>query len=162
MITLSNVISVILKNGGRILKVAQYGAKTADECAPFGDDSSPLKDMVAVYSDTGEIGEPVIIGYLNEKQLAAPGEKRLYSLKSNGDLSFFMWLKNDGSIEIGGNTDNMVRFSPLNTALIAHNNQLKSELTKISLAIAALGGSYAVGNVDMNISNSKIQEIKTI
>lgn len=162
MISLARIIGVVVKGGSRILKVIQYGAKTADEAAPFGDDSSPLADMIAVYADTGEIGDPVIIGYLNEKQLAAPGEKRLYSLKENGDLSFYAWLKNDGTMELGGNTDNLVRFAPLNTGLAAQNTAINAELAKIALAIGALGGAYAPGSVSLNIANSKIVEIKTL
>ncbi len=162
MISLSKILSVAVKGGSRILKVWQFGAKTADEAAPFGDDSSPLKDMVAVYADTGEIGEPVIIGYLNQKQLAASGEKRLYSLKPNGDLSFYTWLKNDGTMELGGKNDNLVRFMPLSSGLTSHNTQVVAELNKIAVAIGALGGSYAPGSVNMNINQSKINEIKTL
>lgn len=162
MISLSQVISVVIKTGSRIVKVMQFGAKTADECAPFGDDSSPLKDMVAVYADTQEIGEPIIIGYLNENQLAAPGEKRFYSLKPNGDLSFYAWLKNDGTMEIGGKTDNMVRFNPLNNGLSNQNTAINAELTKIAVAITALGGTYVPTQISLNIAQSKINEIKTI
>ncbi|MFN0254517.1 hypothetical protein [Pedobacter ureilyticus] len=140
----------------------QFGAKTADESAPFGDDSSPLSNMIAVYADTGEIGEPVIIGYLNEMQLAKPGEKRLYSLKSDGSLSFYAWLHNDGTMELGGKVDNLVRYIPLSTGLAKHNTELSAELAKISLAIGSLGGSYTPGAVTMDVSGSKINEIKTL
>lgn len=162
MISLSKIISSVVKSGSRILKVSQYGAKTADECAPFGDDSSPLKDMIAVYADTGEIGEPVIIGYLNENQLAKPGEKRLYSLNETGELSFYAWLKSDGTMELGGKTDNLVRYKPLDAGLQNHNALINAELAKISIAIGLLGGSYTPVALTIDISQSKITEIKTI
>lgn len=162
MITLSTISGAVVKAGSRILKIFQYGIKTADECAPFGDDSSPLEGMTAIFADTGEIGEPVIIGYMNEKQLAEPGEKRIYSLKATGEISFYAWLKNNGTMELGGTADNLVRYAPLNAGLSSHNTQVVAELNKIAVAIGALGGSYVPGLVGMNVSDSKIIEIKTL
>jgi hypothetical protein len=162
MITLSTISGAFVKAGSRILKVFQYGIKTADECSPFGDDSSPLEGMTAIYAETGEIGEPVIIGYMNERQLAAPGEKRIYSLKDNGDISFYAWLKNDGTMQLGGTADNLVRYAPLNAGLSSHNSQVVAELNKIAVAISSLGGTYVPGLVGMDVSGSKIVEIKTL
>lgn len=162
MITLATIKSAVLNNGQRILKVLQFGAKTADECAPFGDDSNPLANMTAVYADTSESGEPVIIGYINNNQLAAAGEKRLYSLKNDGTVSFYAWLKNDGTMQLGGTVDNLVRFAPLNTALVQQNVLINAELAKISAAIAIAGGSYTPGTVSTDITASKINEIKTL
>lgn len=162
MITTSNIDSTIISDGQRDIKVKQFGAKTADECAPFGDDGNPLKGMVAIYADTSESGDSVIIGYINENQIAAPGEKRFYSLKPDGSLSISVWLKNNGSMEIGGNTDNMVRYAKLNAGLQAAMTKLNAEYTKIQEAITALGGAYVKADVALNISDSKIIEIKTI
>lgn len=162
MISLANVVSAVIKNGTRILKVMQYGAKTADECGPFGDDSSPLKDMVAVYAQTEEIGDPIIIGYINEKQLAQPGEKRFYSLKADGSLATSIWLKNNGTIELAGNMHNLVRFTPLNAGLQATTSQINAELIKIATAITALGGAYIPLSITNDITASKINEIKSI
>jgi hypothetical protein len=164
MIQLTTFKSAVVSAGYRALKVLGYGSAplTADECAPFGDDSNPLKNMIAVYAATDEIGDPVIIGYLNKNQLAAPGEKRIYSLKPDGSLGFYAWLKNDGSMELGGTADNLVRYTPLNTGLTGQDTAINSELAKIALAIGLLGGSYAPGTITTDISGSKINEIKCI
>jgi hypothetical protein len=162
MITLAKVDSTTITDKQREIKVLQFGAKTADECAPFGEDSNPLKDMIAVYAETAEVGEPVIIGYLNENQLAAVGEKRLYSLKPDGSLSFYTWLRNNGTMELGGNAHNLVRYEPLNNALQSLVNKINAELVKIQTGLTAVGGVYAPAPVSVDVSASKINEIKSL
>lgn len=110
----------------RIVKVLRKGksdVQTAMEAAPFGIDSNPLKDMIAVYAPTEEKGKTVIIGYLNKNQLADVGETRLFSTDSDGTLKFYAWLKNDGTMEIGGNDYHMVRYEKLAEAF----NELKQD-----------------------------------
>ncbi len=159
--TISIVKENILKNGRRILKVFEFGAKTGDVVAPFGDDSAPLKDMVAIFGQTSVKGESVVIGYINKNQIAQPGEKRIFSLDSDGNLSFAIHLKGDGTCEIGGNTDNAVRYAELNTALQQQVTDINTELGKISAAIGLLGGSYVVDPIALDASAAKIDEIKT-
>src|SRR5690606_8847873 len=95
-------------------------------------------------------------------QLAAIGELRLYATDGNGQLQTFVWLKNDGTIELGGNTDNAVRYLPLNTALQGQVTDINAELVKIQTAITGLGGAYAHTPVSIDISGAKIEEIKTL
>ena len=107
----------ITKEKTKELKVQQYGVKTVDLVSDFGDDSSPLKDMIALYSDTSETGESVIIGYINKNQIAKPGEKRIFSLKEDGSVATHVYLKEDGSVEIGvDSADYAVRYSKLKEA----------------------------------------------
>lgn len=161
--TTSIVKENIIKDGERSLKVVQYGAKTAEVVSDFGDDSAPLKDMIAIYGPTGESGEAVILGYLNKNQIAQPGEKRIFSLKPDKSLSFALHLKNDGTCEFGGNTDNAVRYTALNTALQAEKDLINTELTKIAAAINALApGSYTPTPITLNLIQAKIDEIKTL
>ena len=37
--------------------------------------------MVAIFAETSNNSEAVIIGYINKNQVAGPGEKRIFSLK---------------------------------------------------------------------------------
>ena len=161
MITLSKVRDFIIENGKRILKVQEYGAKTAKVAANYGDDSQPLKNMTAIYSPTAVNSEPVIIGYINTNQIAQEGEKRIFSQSMNGSISFAIHLKTDGTCEIGGDVDNAVRFSTLEGSLDASNIELNKELVKIQASILALSGSYAYVPVNTDISSSKIEQIKT-
>ena len=161
MITLSKVRDFLIENGKRILKVQEYGAKTAKVAANYGDDSQPLKNMTAIYSPTAVNSEPVIIGYINTNQVAKEGEKRIFSQSLDGSLSFAIHLKTDGSCEIGGNVDNAVRFNALQSSLASSDTLLNAELAKIATAIGSLGGVYTVATVATDISSSKINEIKT-
>ncbi|HMI03736.1 MAG TPA: hypothetical protein VK541_14730 [Pedobacter sp.] len=162
MITYSTVKSTLIEKGTRILKVLQFGAKTADECAPFGDDSNPIANMTAIYAETSTVDEQVIIGYINTKQLAAPGEKRLYSLKNDKSISFYVWLRNNGILELGGDDHNLVRFEPLNQGIAAANGEINTELQKIQTAIIGLGGAYTAGHISTDIDAAKINEIKCL
>ena len=149
----------------RMIKVLRFGksdVQTPHEAAPYGVDSNPIKDMVAVFSETLEKGKPVIVGYLNKNQLAEPGEIRHFSTDSNGNLKFYTWLKSDGTMEIGGNVDNMVRHAKLDLALQQQVNLINTELAKISAAVAVAGGSYVVAPISLDISPAKIDEVKTL
>nr|WP_299067207.1 hypothetical protein [uncultured Allomuricauda sp.] len=161
MITLSKIKAIVLEGKKRILKVEQFGAKTAVEVAPFGEDSSPLKNMTAIYSKTAESGEPIILGYINKNQVSKSGEKRLYSLNSDGSISFYIHLKNDGTLEMGGDSDNLIKYTPLDTALKNQDNLINIELGKIAIAITTLGGMYTPDTINTDISQSKLDNIKT-
>ena len=161
MITLSKVRDFVIENGKRILKVQEYGVKTAKVASNYGDDSQPLKNMTAIYSPTAVNSEPVIIGYINTNQVAKEGEKRIFSQSIDGSISFAIHLKTDGSCEIGGNVDNAVRFNALQSSLASSDTLLNAELAKIATAIGSLGGVYTVATVATDISSSKINEIKT-
>jgi hypothetical protein len=159
--TIAVVKEILIKGAKRFLKVQEYGVKTADVVADFGDDSAPLKDMIAIYSKTAIAGEEIIIGYINSNQIAQPGEKRIFSLMPDGSLSFDIYLRNDGTCEIGGNVDNAVRYLALNTALQLQVQAINAQLTAISLAIAGVGGTYTPAPITLDLTSAKIEEVKT-
>jgi hypothetical protein len=160
MITFSKVAESTLKGGKRVLKVLQFGVKTADESAPFGVDSSPIKDMTAIYADTSNNSESVIIGYISKNQLAEAGETRFYSLDSNGGLKAFVWLKTNGDIELNGNAYSSVRHEPLNSSLTQVKVDINVELAKIAAAISGLGGVYTVAPINLDLTSSKNDTVK--
>lgn len=162
MISTAKVKQWSIEKGKRVLKLLQFGAKTAKVAAPFGDDANPIKDMTAIFAETSVSGEPFVIGYVNTDQLAAVGEKRIYSLKEDGSLSSFIWLKNNGTMEIGGDVDNAVRFNPLKTGISATDSAINAELVKIQTALLSVGGTYVPGIITTDIDGSKIEEIKTL
>ena len=163
MISFSKVRDVIVEKGFRILRVFQYGIKTADVVGPFGEDSSPLENTTAIYCKTSEKGENVVVGYINKNQLTkvSPGEKRIFSLKPDGSESFEIYLKGDGTCEIGGDQFSSIKFEPLEQILTAYNTSLNAELAKIVASIAGVGGTYAVTPLNLDISSSKSKTIKT-
>lgn len=118
--------SEVIDQGRRLVKFLRFGksdVQTALQVAPYGIDSNPVKDMVAIYAPTQQKGETVVIGYINKNQLANVGEFRMFSTDENGTLKFAIYLKNDGTVEIGGNTKNMTRFQELESGF----NELRSD-----------------------------------
>lgn len=161
-----NIISSAFDSAKRrVLKFYRLGksdVRTAYDASPYGFDGNPIKNMRAIYSETGTVGEQVIIGYINKNLLAAPGESRMFSTDDSGNLKMFIWLKKDGTMQLGGAADNAVRYAALNTALQAEKDLINIELTKIQAAITGVGGAYTKADISVNISAAKINEIKTL
>lgn len=171
---LTRVISTELNDlGRRLIKVLRYGksdVQTPLQALPHGIDSNPVKDWLAVYSETTEKGKPVIIGYINPDQLAEVGGTRLYSTDSDGAVQFAIYLRADGTCEVGGDTDNMVRYSELETAF----NELRDDFNNFvnltynlhqhpTAAIGAPSNPTVTGQQSSaDISGAKINEIKTL
>ena len=152
------ISSQIDSTGRRLIKSLGWGADDVQETlnvAPFGDDSCPVKDMVAIYATTSDIGNPVVIGYVNKNQIH---------------------LKNDGTAEFGGNTDFMVRYSELEVGFNALKSDFNSLVTSynshIHITTATVSATAVPGIIaptpstgtpsTADISGSKIDEIKTI
>jgi hypothetical protein len=156
----------------RVIKFLRFGKKdvqTSLQVAPHGIDSNPVKDLIALYADTGEKGKTVLVGYLNKNVLAAVGETRLYSTDADGALQTFIWLKADGTMELGGNTKHLARFEELKSGY----DQLKTDFNNLVTAFNAhmhptagtgppspptVTGTASTASID----SSKIDEIKTL
>lgn len=160
MITFSKTDSSIIERAKRILKVFQFGAKTAKEASPYGFDSSPIKGMTAIYAETSNKSEAVVIGYINKNQLAEIGEARIYSTNEAGATMAYIFLKNTGDIHLNGDQYSGVRFEPLAQAVQGMDTAINTELNKISLAITGLGGTYTAIPLNTNINTSKSPSIK--
>lgn len=174
MNSLVKTISTRVLDAVRLIKFLGKGlsdVREREQVLPYGFDSNPIKGMVALYAETTEKGKSVIVGYLNKNQLADIGENRIFSTDENGSQQFYIWLKNNGTCEIGGNTKHMVRFEELETGF----NQLKTDfnnLVTIFNAHVHSGVTPGVGSSavtptqgvssNADISDSKINEIKTL
>lgn len=165
MAVITKVKDAFIEAGIRFIKVLRYGnddVQETEQIGPFGIDSSPINDMVAIYLDTTIKGEEVIIGYINKEQISAPGETRMYAVNDDGILKSWIHLKKDGTIEMMGNGNNLVRFLSLENSLKAFKDSINTELVKVQSAITGLGGIYTISPLNIDISASKINEIKTI
>lgn len=143
----------------RITKSLIYSSKVA---YPFGFASNPTKKQIAIRAETGNKSDSIIVGFLDPNALAGLGlgDSLQYATDENGNKTATLILRADGTAEIIGDTDNAVRYSELNNGLQNHTSQIQAELTKIQTAIGTLGGTYAPGTLSMDISNSKVDEIK--
>jgi hypothetical protein len=174
---LSTVLGSTLEEGWRIIKVLCFGkddVRTADPVAPYGIDSNPVNGMSAIYAPTADIEQAVIIGYINTSVLADKGELRLYATDADQTVKNYIWLKNDGTILIGGDADHMVRYSKLETAfnqLRTDHNTLVSKFnnhvhttaggTGTPSGPTVAGGGIPVLTSTADITPAKITEIKT-
>lgn len=167
MVTLVKVLnSEVDKVRRRVVKFLRFGKadyQTSLQVAPYGVDANPIKDMVAIYLETAEKGRTIIIGYINKNQLADIGEHRLFSTDANGVLKTYLWLKNDGTMEIGGGTDHLVRYSKLEEAF----NELKDKFNQFATAYvpgspSTTGLPASVQPSTADITQCKIEEIKTM
>lgn len=165
MLALTKIISTEFDNLKRLVaKFRRFGlsdVQTSIEAGPYGMDSNPIADMIAVYAPTSQVGETVIVGYINKNRLAEIGENRLFSTDAQGNLKTFLWLKNDGTIQLGGTADNVVRFAPLNNELQDLASFINGELQSIAAGITSAGGSYTPGTLQIDISDAKVEQIKT-
>ena len=170
------VISTKINSGAsRLIKVLRMGKADIQEVlqsSSYGIDSSPIKDMRALYSETSVKGENVIIGYINKNQIADVGETRVFSTDSDGVLKTYIHLLNSGNMEIGGNADNMVRYSQMAASV----NELKSDINLIKslftawVPVSGDGGAvlktavttWASTTLVEDISGAKINEILTL
>lgn len=175
-LNLINVISNEIREGFRRIKLRRYGngdVQTSYHVSPPGVDSAPIKGMVAVYSKTNKRGKPVVLGYVNKSLLAQDGETRIFSIGSDGELSTFIWLRGDGTMDVGGSADNLVRFAPAKAGfdqLVDDVNDLKNKWN--TFASAYVAGGPAVQGLPptaqtspastANIDDAKIDEIKTL
>lgn len=165
------------KDGWRIITHDCFSSITDSlQMLPWGVDSVPVvpKDvfthLTAVYVPTTVDGESAIGGYylVPAYTLAQPGEMRLFSTDANGTLSQYVWLKNNGTMEIGGDDDWMVRYSKLEEAF----NELKGKFNdlvsafnshqhKDSLNAPTTTNTHPGTASAADITQAKIVEIKT-
>lgn len=170
MVNFTRIISSTIKAGRNLAKFRLFGPDDVREkpiAAPYGVDGNPIPKMVGIYAKTGEDGKGVLLGFIQENALADPGELRLFATDQNGVEKCFIWLKNNGTIELNGSADNLVRYSKLkqgfdelrndfNSLILDYNGHIHVTPSGNSSPIAVpLSGSSA------SIITSKINELKT-
>ena len=172
--TESTIIGSAAELGRRFVKFLGLGRsdiRTARQAAPYGVDSNPIAGMVAIYAPTATKGSTVVLGYLNVDAVAAVGEYRTYSTDADGVIKFFIHQKNDGTCEIGGDADNMVRYSKMADAFNELNNKFNAHVSSYNAhthpgvtpgpGITAPSATPAQPST-ANIALARIAEIKTL
>mgnify|MGYP003677839819 CR=1 FL=1 len=160
--TSSTTINSFKRMVVKILRLGNQDVQTSFQVSPFGFDSNPIKDMVAIQSETSIKGETVVIGYIGKEHVTKVGETRLYSTDANGVLKSTVLLTDTGALELLGNDNYAVRYNELETAF----NQLKSDFNNFANAYVA-GGPTVVGlpvivvPSTADIAPAKNEDIKT-
>lgn len=126
-----------------------------DEMTPWGYDGNPVPETPGVYCKIDSTDDPRVIGYVLQNRRALPGEVRIYSTDNNKAEQNYIWIRKDKSIEIGGDADNMVRYSKLEEAfnelktdfnnLVAKHNALKDDFNALVTKFNSHTHSYLPG-----------------
>lgn len=127
MANIIKTISTRIEKGIRKVKFLRMGSDDFQEAAqtsPFGFESNPVKDLIGVYIKTEQIGDPVLLGYVNPNPDVEAGESRMFSTDANGSVVYYLKFKADGSAEFGGVGNFLVKY-----------NELKAELDKLKLTV---------------------------
>lgn len=175
MINVVKILSSSINQGKRVLKFLRYGrqdVQTSVEVMPFGVDSNPVKDMVAIYSETAQNGKTVIIGYINKNQVAEIGGFRTYSTDADGNVTGYTYLRSNGDLELLGNTNFAVKYNELKVGFDTLRSDLNSLITNFNshTHLYAPGPSTPVPSATpiptgtpsvASIDNSKNDKIKT-
>ena len=168
-------------------KIGQYpGDTTGDSIIATLKGSAEKGETAQVHGQSGIIGNPpkgakglrvrigsldIIISSLNYgvSLPANPGETKIYSTDSDGVEKSVINLKDDGTIEINGNTDNAVSYQDLKDALDNFKTSIDSSIagsitghTHISNgpAVTTAPGVGSAPSTTIDISGSKIDEVK--
>jgi hypothetical protein len=156
------IVKSIIKNNLREIQQEQYenSFKNPRQVLPPGIDSVPIENDQGVMIILGSMGKGAHLGVYPDPQ-AAVGEIRIYSRDKNGNLKGQLWIKNDGVIEINGNSDFAVAYTDLNAGIQQMGTDINAELAKIATAINAIvPGSYTPSLIVPNIAASKVSEVK--
>lgn len=145
--------------------------RTATAILPPGIDSKNVKDSTAIIADTGNIDENIILGYTFQSDKTNEGETRIFATDNKGVEVFSIYLKNDGTVEFGGDSDNFVRFSNLQTGfnelkdkvndfIVKYNSHTHPYLNVTVPATTSVNTSQSTPTT-ATIAGAKIDEIKT-
>jgi len=166
MAKIAEVVSTRTDDDKRLVKIIVMGKDDVQEIyqvTPFGIDSNPVKGSKALHVETLQMDGSVIAGTINEATNLAPGEIRISSTNSDGVEQTHITLRSNGIIEIGGTDHNMVRYTPLNAGIQQFKTDVQAQLTLIAAVLNGLvPGSYTPPVLSVDISGSKIDEVKTL
>jgi hypothetical protein len=174
MIQLVKIISTTIDSANRrLVKFFRFGKDDVQEvlnASASGDDSPPTENMRGIYVQTSQVGTPVLVGYINDKQIAKPGEKRIFATDQNGNVLLHFYMKDDGTIELGGTGNHAVKFNELEAQFNELNNKFNSFVNSYNVHFHASFGAVpaylppflppTISNA--NISLAKNNKIKTI
>lgn len=141
--------SIILTSEGSAGK-----GETSQQYGMAGFISNPATNVKGIRFRIGSLD--IVIGALSYKVSLPenPGETKVYSTDADGNEKSTIKLKDDGTIEINGNTDNAVSHADLTLAL---NNFT----TALNIALAAkLDGGGSSPGLSIDISGAKVDTVK--
>lgn len=126
----------------------------------FGLDANPLVDDRILLIPVGGSGKLVAIGTITINPQTNPGEVRIFSRDSSGNEQAEIFLKNNKSIELNGNSKRFVTHAELDTALQTHITALNVH-THSGVTTGPGTSGPPVNPLSLDISAAETQTIKT-
>lgn len=160
IMVIGTVISNIVQGLFRSIKSSTIGQNraTADYVSPGMIDFSPVVGMKAIYSNTSNSREPIVIGYINKTIIndLQEGESAFFS--TNGQTSLgIIKARSNGDIEINGDADFAVRFSELESGYNELRTDFNNLVTQYNLHVhpgVLTGGSSSLVTTQQGQSSS--------
>ena len=85
-----------------LLVMGKKIVRTPKQLTPYGFDSNPIENMIAIYAPTSNSDSTgVVIGYINKRCIADIGESRIFSTDASGNFKTNLLCGNDGKIYMG-------------------------------------------------------------
>ena len=153
---LSSTIDAAKKITIKVLRLGKSDVQTSKQISPFGVDSAPIKDMVAIHSETSEKGKSIVIGYINKECIAKAGETRLYSTDASGNLKSTVYLTNDGKLELMGDSNFAVKFNELELAFNEMQIKFNAHIHPLSTGTSTPTATPSIANI-LLAKNDKIK-----
>ena len=175
MIQLVKIISTTIDSANRrLVKFFRFGKDDVQEvlsASCVGDDSPPIENLRGIYVQTSQVGTPVLVGYINDNQLAQPGEKRIFATDQNGNAILHFYMKSDSTIELGGTGNYAVKYNELETQFNELQTKFNSFVNSYNVHFHATNGATpaypplinppSTSGADITLTkNSKIQTIQ--
>jgi len=172
MIQLVKIISTSIDSANRrLVKFFRFGKDDVQEvlsASCVGDDSPPIENLRGIYVQTSQVGTPVLVGYINDKQIAKPGEKRIFATDQNGNAILHFYMKSDSTIELGGTGNYAVKFNELKTEFNELKGKFNSFVSSYNTHVHPVSGASTLVTTSLatsstaNIDNAKNSKIQTI
>lgn len=136
---LTTVKATKVKNGIRKIKTIFSMTKLSVQLSPYGYDSVPLEGVNGITIKVGKYS--FVLGYAQEAfEGLKSGESAVYSKDSKGKVSSFIINRNDETIEMLGDEDNLVRFSNLKNEFNQLKQDFNTHIANYNASMSAYGG----------------------
>lgn len=114
------------------VKAGDVDTVTASQFGPPGYDAPPLPGDVAVIVEGDGTDDDAVVGYIDPRTagVAVPGEQRITARNSDGQVVGVLWLRGDGTLELGLDpTDFVARASRTDAEILRLSNELAALTT---------------------------------
>lgn len=148
---IGKILKSFIEDEVREISIEVYEGYTQDsrQITLPGIDANPIPDDqgISITLDNSD-GKTVCIGVMADPEIE-PGEVKIKSRDSGGAEKGYILWKADGKIELNGNANSAVTFTPLDTAL-------QTLVTAINTALGTkLDGGGSPGTLSLDISGAE-------